>query len=79
MLGYSNLSERNSDSLVVEYGLEFTNSTECNLNINMKVMADKNHKANFSTLSPMMEERRVAAQKRSLKGTQDDVQRCSIG
>ena len=74
------MSESNSDSIVVEYGLEFTNSTECNLNINMKVMADKNHKTNFSTLSPMMVERRtVAAQKRSLKGTQDDVQRCSIG
>ena len=74
------MSELNSDSIVVEYGLEFTNSTECNLNINMKVLADKNHKADFSsTLSPMMEERRVAAQKRSLKSTQDDVQRCSIG
>ena len=47
----------------------------------MKVLADKNFKAEFSsTLSPMMEERRVAAQnKRSLKSTQDDVQRCSIG
>ena len=45
----------------------------------MKVLADKNFKAEFNTLSPMMEEKRVATQKRSLKSTQDDVLRCSIG
>ena len=42
----------------------------------MKVLTDKNHKAEFNTLTPMTEK---GTQKRSLKSTKDDVQRCSIG
>ena len=50
-------------------------------NSNMKVLADKNHKTEFNTLSPMSSscEEKLGQQKRSLKSTKDDVQRCSVG